>query len=125
MLCEVVDLRAGCGLETTIEDGGDPPASHPPMQVPPTSVAGIWDESLRGKPCGSCGRLDREDEMVVCDRCEGCWHPECGQDGGSNPIHDGPWYCSACRGYIVLHGFSDVSQDLGLIEYLWRGNLPG
>jgi hypothetical protein len=30
MLCEVVDLRAGCGLETTVEDGDEPPANHQP-----------------------------------------------------------------------------------------------
>ena len=62
--------------------------------------------------------------MVVCDRCESCWHPHCGEDQGHNPIHDGPWYCAACRGHIVLKGFTDVTQDLGLIDYLFRGVLP-
>ena len=62
--------------------------------------------------------------MVVCDRCEGCWHPGCGDNGGRNTPHDGPWYCPTCRGNIAHHGFQDVTQDLGLIEYLWRGVLP-
>ena len=62
--------------------------------------------------------------MVVCDRCEGCWHPGCGDDGGRNTPHDGPWYCPTCRGHIAHHGFQDVTQDLGLIEYLWRGVMP-
>jgi hypothetical protein len=62
--------------------------------------------------------------MLVCDRCEQCWHRACGEDEGRNPAHEGPWYCPPCRGHIILHGFTDVTQDLGLIDWLWRGLLP-
>lgn len=82
-----------------------------------------YEEALRGKPCLVCGGLQDEDNMVLCDRCEAPFHPECGSDGGRNPIHSGPWYCTQCRGHICIHGFSDAVQDLGLIDYLWLGKV--
>lgn len=71
-----------------------------------------------------CGGLEDEDGMVLCDRCESPFHAECGGDGGRNPVHRGPWYCTPCRGSIVLGGKPDVVQDLGLIDYLWLGKRP-
>ena len=124
-ICAEVDMGDDCGLLVAAEDMEDDASMHPATaQLPTPTIFAAWDERLQGKPCRSCNKLDREAEMVVCDRCEGCWHPECGADGGRNPIHDGPWYCATCRGYIATHGYQDITQDLGLIEYLWRGNLP-
>ena len=71
-----------------------------------------------------CGGLDGDEDMVICDRCELPYHAECGHDGGRNPVHDGPWYCPHCRGHICQHGYSDVIEDLGLIDFLWREVTP-
>ena len=76
-------------------------------------------EALRGAPCGACGEAHDEHAMVLCDRCETPYHKVCGEDGGRNPVHAGPWYCAACRGRIMEHGYSDVIEDLGLIAWLW------
>ena len=117
-ICDVVDQRVGCGLEIEDEDEGD--AGSECL----ATVQATWDEKLRGIPCRACNSIEDEASMVVCDCCEGCWHPRCGDDEGRNPVHDGPWYCTTCRGYIATHGYADVIQDLGLIDYLWRGILP-
>lgn len=45
-------------------------------------------------------------------------------DSEQPPIHEGPWFCYKCRGSIALKGFQDVTQDIGLIDYLWTGKLP-
>jgi len=83
-----------------------------------------YEEALRGKPCVACGGLQDEDHMILCDQCKQSFHPVCGADGGRNPVHAGLWYCVACRGAIHLHGFADITQDLGLMDYLWLGTLP-
>ena len=46
-------------------------------------VAAVWDDRLRGSPCSVCGSLEREPEMLVCDRCEACAHPQC----ATTPVH--------------------------------------
>ena len=83
-----------------------------------------YEAALRGKPCHVCGGLEDDSSMVLCDRCEQPHHPECGADGGRNPVHEGPWYCTPCRGHIHTHGYVDVIQDLGLIDFLWLQRLP-
>ena len=83
-----------------------------------------YEAALRGKPCHVCGGLEDDSSMVLCDRCEQPHHPECGADGGRNPVHEGPWYCTQCRGHIHTHGYVDVIQDLGLIDFLWLQKLP-
>ena len=113
-LCEYADPSEGYGVLVDSEGDSDGNAPAP-------GVYAGWDERLRGVPCRQCNGLEGEASMVVCDRCKGCWHPSCGEGNGRNPIHAGPWYCGACRGHIVLHGFLDVTEDLGLIDYLWRG----
>ena len=62
--------------------------------------------------------------MVVCDRCEDCYHTECANIKGFSPVHDGPWYCFKCRGELFLLGFEDPIEDIPLIDYLWMGKLP-
>ena len=96
-LCTQVDLVEGCGIDL------DDPES--PVLGDMELVGSMWDESLQGIPCRECGGLEHEAEMVVCDRCEGCWHPGCGDDGGRNTPHEGPCYYPTCWGYIVHHGF--------------------
>ena len=41
------------------------------------SICSVWDERLRGVVCRSCGLLDGEEDMAVCDRCESPYHAEC------------------------------------------------
>jgi len=88
------------------------------------TVCALWDEKLRGKPCNECGTLRGEADMVVCDRCEDCYHVECANTMGHSPVHEGPWYCFKCRGELFLSGFEDPIEDIPLIDYLWLGKLP-
>ena len=88
------------------------------------AICAVWDERLRGKPCKECNTLRGEDDMVVCDRCEDCYHAECGDYKGLSPVHRGPWYCFRCRGELYLLGFSDPIENVPLIDYLWLKNLP-
>ena len=39
-------------------------------------------------------------------------------------VHGGPWFCHACKGFLVLWGAPDVMQDWPLMDYLWTGTLP-
>ena len=98
-LCAVADTQMGYGCILEEEGSKD--------KAP--GVMAVWDERLRGVPCQKCQGLQEEAHMIVCDRCESCWHTSCGEDGGRNPVHDGLWYCGPCRGHIVLHGFQDVT----------------
>ena len=39
-------------------------------------------------------------------------------------LHDGPWFCGQCKGWLALHGSPDVTQDFALIDHLWMGYEP-
>ena len=72
-ICTEVDLREDCGLLVAAEDIEDGTGTLPTTtQLPTPTIFVAWGKRLRGKPCRSCDKLDREAEMVVCDRCEGC-----------------------------------------------------
>ena len=63
--------------------------------------------------------------MVVCDRCESCYHRKCAVESRGSQLHEGPWFCGPCKGHIVRWGFTDVMEDFGLIDYLFAGFRPG
>ena len=58
--------------------------------------------------------------MIICDKCEHCYHKECAT---SDPRR-GIWLCGNCRGEIMQHGFADVTHDFGLMDYLFTNRLP-
>jgi PHD-finger len=89
------------------------------------SVCAAWDEHLRGKPCAECATLRGEADMVVCDRCEDCYHTGCANIKGYSPVHQGPWYCFKCRGELFLTGWGgDPIEDVPLLDFLFLGKLP-
>ena len=62
--------------------------------------------------------------MILCDRCNCCYHKACAADSGGSQVHDGPWFCASCKGHLTLHGAPDITQDWPLIDHLWTGWLP-
>ena len=62
--------------------------------------------------------------MLLCDRCNGCYHRDCALATGGTRVHDGPWFCEQCKGELILHGCPDITQDWPLIDHLWTGWLP-
>lgn len=84
------------------------------------STCAAWDEKLRGKPCKVCKLCFDEANMYVCDKCEECVHLQCIRVQGDSTPGKGPWFCQECRGYIVMYGFSDITEDIGLLDYLFR-----
>ena len=39
-------------------------------------------------------------------------------------LHDEPWCCGQCKGWLALHGQPDPTFDFALIEHLWAGYEP-
>lgn len=80
---------------------------------------------MRGRPCGICGTSEDEANMLVCDKCESCFHSQCVStaEGYTKP-NDGPWYCRRCRTHIIMHGHSDLIEDLPLLDLLFLGKEP-
>ena len=62
--------------------------------------------------------------MILCDRCENPYHRECAAKIGGSMLHDGPWFCPTCKGYIAMHGPEDITHDYHLIDHLWAGFIP-
>ena len=62
--------------------------------------------------------------MILCDRCNSCYHKDCAATAGGSAIHGGPWFCSSCKGHLTLHGAPDITQDWPLMDHLWTGWLP-
>ena len=87
-------------------------------------AAAIYDETLRGKPCVLCHGLEAEDEMLVCDRCNQPWHKTCAETKPGSMLHNGPWYCVYCKGHIAMHGVTDVTEDMPLLDHLFAGTIP-
>ncbi len=84
-----------------------------------------WQPRLRGVPCGLCGTTEQEDTMIVCDRCERCYHPGyiTAARGFVEP-NDGPWYCKTCRTHIITNGHQDLIEDLALLDLLFANKEP-
>jgi hypothetical protein len=72
------------GADVEDDDGGPAPDDA-------AVILAAWDDRLRGVPCGVCAGVDREEAMLVCDRCGDPFHAECQP---FSPAGDGPWYCS-------------------------------
>ena len=62
--------------------------------------------------------------MVLCDKCNKCFHPECTVEEGGTDNHRGPFFCSTCKGYTLSKGFQDIIEDWPLHAYLSAGSLP-
>ena len=62
--------------------------------------------------------------MILCDRCESCFHKDCAPHSEGSRIHDGPWFCGPCKGHLTLNGFDDITHDWPLMDHLWTGWLP-
>jgi PHD-finger len=61
--------------------------------------------------------------MILCDRCERCFHPECLEAKKMKP-RPGPWICKQCKGEVVIGGVTDITFDFGVMDYLFSGTLP-
>lgn len=76
------------------------------------------------RPCQLCEDAQHQEDMILCDRCNDCYHRDCARSSGGSRVHDGPWFCSRCHGHITLYGATDVTHDWPLIDHLWTGWLP-
>jgi hypothetical protein len=46
--------------------------------------------------CNTCGNKERDDENLMCDECEYCYHTFC-LDPPLDTIPEGDWYCPECK----------------------------
>lgn len=76
------------------------------------------------RPCMWCGDTSDQATMVLCNCCNTCYHPQCAEESEGTRVQGGPWFCHACKGFLVLWGAPDVIQDWPLMDYLWTGALP-
>ncbi len=76
------------------------------------------------RPCTSCGVGDHHDWMVLCDKCNDCYHRICAEVSGGSKVHGGPWFCKKCKGELTLQGPPDIMQDWPFIDHMWTGYLP-
>ncbi len=115
-IVENIPATAKClGGTGEADDGG----------APGIVAAAMWGEHLKGLPCRICGSTEEEEKMVVCDKCEQCFHVECvkGKRGYVEP-NDGPWYCQRCRTHIITNGHDDLVEALALLDFLFLGKEP-
>lgn len=61
------------------------------------------------RPCKLCKGEDQQEDMILCDRCEDCYHRDCASMTEGTRMHDGPWFCTACKGALTLEGYSDIT----------------
>ena len=61
------------------------------------------------RPCKFCKEDDRQEDMILCGRCEACYHRDCASKSGGTRIHDGPWFCPTCKGALTLEGYQDIT----------------
>ena len=45
------------------------------------------------RPCQYCGGRDHQATMILCDRCNACYHPACAAQTEGTALHGGPWFC--------------------------------
>ena len=44
------------------------------------------------QPCMWCGDASDHATMVLCDRCNACYHPQCAADSDGTKVHRGPCF---------------------------------
>ena len=93
-------------------------------ECPPPTVAVAAPQPKDDRPCNLCNRASRQDDMVLCDHCDACYHRDCASKSRGTKLHDGPWFCATCKGSLTLQGYPDITQDWPLIDHLWTGWLP-
>ena len=59
------------------------------------------DSALRATRCQSCGRMDGEPTMLLCDCCQQGWHMEC-LSPPLAAVPPGSWYCPECTDAAAL-----------------------
>ena len=84
----------------------------------------LMREVADDRPCMWCGDASDQATMVLCDRCNACYHRHCTEESEGTRVHGGPWFCHSCKGFLALWGAPDVTQDWPLMDYLWTGALP-
>ena len=62
--------------------------------------------------------------MVICERCDACYHVDCLDLSAKDEVHDGPWLCPDCKVTVMIEGASDILFDFSLTNYLFLGQLP-
>ena len=60
------------------------------------------------RPCMWCGDASDHATMVLCDRCNACYHPQCTADYDRMKVHGGPWFSHANKGFLALLGAPDM-----------------
>jgi hypothetical protein len=81
-------------------------------------------QAMDDRPCKYCNDAQHQQDMILCDRCNDCYHKDCARSSGGSQVHDGPWFCMLCRGHLTIYGAADITQDWPFIDHLWTGWLP-
>ena len=54
------------------------------------------------RPCMWCGDASDHATMVLCNRCNVCYHPQCAADSNGMNVHRELWFCHAFKGFLAL-----------------------
>jgi hypothetical protein len=98
------DLLANVKSKSQAHDSHRDPASAPSTDSTTLSALVTVPQEW---PCDGCGRPDREDEMVLCDACDGGWHIDC-LSPALTSVPVGEWFCPACA--RVVRPLSDAGR---------------
>ena len=79
------------------------------------------DVELEQMPCAVCGGAGAPEATLICDLCGQPRHVQC---AGLQSVPRGFWYCPSCLEVIARGEIVDVTVDLALMGYLFRGELP-
>lgn len=87
------------------------------IPVEPVNLENITEIDEDTTFCEICGMSDREDRMLLCDRCDLGFHLEC-LTPPLEQVPDGYWYCNECAGdadfreiQLILDGGEDIWFD--------------
>ena len=79
------------------------------------AVYSVWPEhaekqaQLDAVPCVVCGEHEGDDNIVICDGCNRCFHMRCLLPPRST-VPSGDWFCPACDPYFGERGGSKLAE---------------
>ena len=55
----------------------------------------LTGDTADNRPCMWCGNASNQATMVLCNRCNACYHPQCAEDSNRMKVHGEPCFCHA------------------------------
>lgn len=112
-------MNKECSSYDVEEDYGESSKKRPRTQAPETEkiIIDLAPELRLDSSCRTCKRTDREEQLLLCDECNNCFHTDC----LSPPVitlAESEWYCHLCTDLSKNQNIT-VQENTNISKFLY------